>query len=188
MLKTVSASSNDHDGTIYIGINDQGDVVGYPKIDEEKIVIENRINTTITPKPFFDMNVLEIEDKSILKIIVYKGENGPYYYQNTAYMRNDTSTVPVDGNNLTRLLLNSRNLTYDQLKVNRTDLSFMYLANKLNAILNIEKVNKAILTTLGLYSGNAYNHGALLLADHGGIHQSFVDVARFKLDTNTFLK
>lgn len=187
LLKTVSAFSNYHDGTIYIGINDKGDVVGCPMINEEKIGIENTINTTITPKPFFDMNILEIEDKKILEIIIYKGDSGPYYYQNTAYMRNDTSTIPVDGSNLTRLLLNSKNLTYDQLKVDKIDLSFKYLENKLSSILNVEEVNKAILTTLGLYSDNAYNNGALLLADSGGINQSFVDIARFKLDTNTFL-
>ncbi len=187
MLKTVSAFSNYHDGTIYIGINDKGDVVGFPKINEEKIVIENTINTTITPKPFFDMNILEIEDKRILEIIVYKGDNGPYYYQNVAYMRNDTSTIPVDGSNLTRLLLNSKNLTYDQLKVNKIDLSFNYLENKLSSILNVKEVNQAILTTLGLYNDNTYNNGALLLADNGGLNQSFVDIARFKLDSNTFM-
>ena len=187
MLKTVSAFSNYHDGIIYIGINDKGGVVGIPKINEEKIVIENTINTTITPKPFFDMNILEIENKRILEIIVYKGDNGPYYYQNVAYMRNDTSTISVDGVNLTRLLLNSKNLTYDQLKVEKTDLSFKYLENKLYAILNVKEVNRAILTTLGLYSDNAYNNGALLLADNGGLNQSFVDIARFKLDSDTFL-
>ena len=63
VLKTVSAFSNYHDGTIYIGINDQGDVVGFSRVDEEKISIENSINTTITPKPFFDMNILEIDNK-----------------------------------------------------------------------------------------------------------------------------
>ncbi len=187
MLKTVSAFSNYHDGTIYIGINDKGDVVGVPKISEEKNVIENIINTSITPKPLFDLNILQIEGKEILEITVYKGEDGPYYYRNIAYMRNDTSSTPVDGVNLTRLLLNSKNLTYDQLKVNTAKLSFDYLENKLSSILNVQKVNQAILTTLGLYNDNAYNNAALLLADNGELNQSYIDIARFKMDANTFL-
>mgnify|MGYP001025852883 CR=1 FL=1 len=36
LLKTVSAFSNFHDDHIYIGINDQGKVIGLSKISEEK--------------------------------------------------------------------------------------------------------------------------------------------------------
>lgn len=187
LLKTISAFSNYHDGTIYIGVRDDGVIVGNPNIIQEKVDIENTINTTITPKPFYDLNMIEIESKSILEIVVYKGDNGPYYYQNTAYMRNDTSTIPVDGNNLTRLILRSKNLTYDQVVSNKGELSFDYLKSKLKAVLNVEEINLAILITLGLYGENAFNNAALLLSDNGKLSQSFVDIARFKLDTNTFL-
>jgi ATP-dependent DNA helicase RecG len=187
LLKTVSAFSNFQDGYIYVGINDQGEVVGLPKIHDEKMVIENSINTTITPKPFFDMNILEFDGKKTLEIKVYKGDNGPYYYHNTAYMRNDTSTVPVDGSNLTRLTLNSKNLTYDQLKVSQSNLSFNYLKEKMSSVLHITDINQAVLTTLGLMIDKSYNNGALLLSDNGILNQSYVDIARFKLDINTFL-
>lgn len=187
LLKTVSAFSNYHDGTIYIGVRDDGEIVGNPNISHERIDIENTINTTISPKPFFDLNTIEIDNKSILEIVVYKGDNGPYYYQNTAYMRNDTSTIPVDGNNLTRLILKSKNLTFDQVASNRVELSFDYLKSKLKTVLNIDEVNLAILTTLGLYGENLFNNAALLMSDNGKLSQSFVDIARFKLDTNTFL-
>lgn len=187
LLKTVSAFSNFHDGYIYIGINDQCEIVGLPRIHEEKRVIENTINSTITPKPFFDMNVLERDGKTILEIKVFKGDNGPYYYQNTAYMRNDTATFPVDGTNLTRLILNSKNLTYDQLKVSQSDLKFNYLKDKMSLVINVRDINQAVLTTLGLFGDKSYNNAALLLSDNGGVTQSFVDIARFKIDTNTFL-
>ena len=187
LLKTVSAFSNYHDGTIYIGVKDNGEIVGHINHSQERIDIENIINTTITPKPFFDLNTMEIDNKYILEIVVYKGDNGPYYYQNTAYMRNDTSTVPVDGSNLTRLVLISKNLTYDQLKVSQSNLSFNYLEQKMHSVLNITDINQAVLTTLGLFIDKTYNNCALLLSDNGSVSQSYIDIARFKLDTNTFL-
>jgi ATP-dependent DNA helicase RecG len=64
---------------------------------------------------------------------------------------------------------------------------FDYLKSKLKAVLNLDEVNLAILSTLGLYSENSFNNAALLLSDNGKLSQSFVDIARFKLDTNTFL-
>jgi len=128
-----------------------------------------------------------LKQKEILEILVYKGENGPYYYDNVAYMRNDTSTIPLDGPNLTRLVLASKNTSYDQLKVSNNDLSFNYLEEKIRSILNIQKINIDILTTLGLYKNNAFNNGALLLSDKSDISQSYIDIARFKLDANIFL-
>lgn len=133
------------------------------------------------------MNIIEIDGKSILEINVFKGDNGPYYYQNMAYMKNDTSTISVDGSNLTRLILNSKNLTYDQLKVSQVDLSFNYLKDKMSSVLYVTDINQAVLTTLGLFSDKALNNGALLLSDNGDVRQSFIDIARFKLDSNTFL-
>jgi len=187
MLKTISAYSNYHDGYIYIGVNNNGEIIGLPNIVQEKLNIENMINTTIKPTPFFEMNIIKIEQKEILEILVYKGENGPYYYDNVAYMRNDTSTIPLDGPNLTRLVLASKNTSYDQLKVSNSDLSFNYLEEKIRSILNIQKINIDILTTLGLYKNNAFNNGALLLSDKSDISQSYIDIARFKLDANIFL-
>lgn len=187
MLKTISAYSNYHDGYIYIGVNNNGEIIGLPNIVQEKLNIENMINTTIKPTPFFEMNIIKIEQKEILEILVYKGENGPYYYDNVAYMRNDTSTIPLDGPNLTRLVLASKNTSYDQLKVSNNDLSFNYLEEKIRSILNIQKINIDILTILGLYKNNAFNNGALLLSDKSDISQSYIDIARFKLDANIFL-
>ncbi|MDD3106998.1 MAG: ATP-binding protein, partial [Bacilli bacterium] len=102
-------------------------------------------------------------------------------------MRNDTSPVPVDGNNLTRLILNSKNLTYDQLKASQSNLNFSYLKEKMSSVLNVTDINQAVLTTLGLFINKTYNNAALLLSDDGGVSQSYIDIARFKLDTNTFL-
>ncbi len=187
MLKTISAYSNFHNGYIYIGVNDVGKVVGIENIVKEKSKIENIINTSITPIPFFEINILEIENKKILEIQVFKGDNGPYYYKNTAYMRNDTSTIPLDGPNLTRLVLSSKNLTFDQVKVHQTNLSFNYLKNRMKANLGLNNFNQDTLITFGLLKENAYNQAALLLADNGTLNQSYVDIARFKLDTNTFL-
>jgi ATP-dependent DNA helicase RecG len=187
LLKTVSAFSNYNDGVIYIGANDRGEVVGIPNIKESLMLIENSMNTLIMPKPIYDLDIVTIDNTSIIKMTVYKGNSGPYFYQNTAYMRNDTSTIPVDGNNLTRLVLTSQHLTYDQMVTTRNDLTFNYLENKLHEILQIQSINKEILMTLGLFQNQAYNHAALLLSDNGMMNQSFIDLAHFKLDTQIFL-
>jgi len=186
LLKTVSAFSNFNDGYIYIGVSDQGDILGFPNVHEERIKIENQLNTSITPKPFFDLSILEIDGTFILEIKVYKGEDGPYYYQNVAYMRNDTSTIPLDGPQLTRLILKSKHLTFDQLNLQETHLSFHDLHEHMRDVLQIDDMNEAVLKTLGLFNREGYNNAALLLSDTNSMPHSFVDIATFTHDTNTF--
>ena len=94
-------------------------------------------------------------------------------------MRNDTSTISVDSN-LTRLILKSKNLTYDQWGVSQTDLSFRYLKDKMSSVLNVKDINQAVLTTLGLFNSKVFTNAASLFSYNGDVNQSFIDVARFK--------
>lgn len=184
-LKTICAYANYHDGVIYIGVGDDGKTIfPIPNIDEERLRIENIINTSITPRPFF--NITKEENGQILKISVSKGKDGPYYCENKTYMRQDTSTVAVDGANLTRLILRFKNLSFDEIEIQNEDLDFEYLKSELASVLGISNISNQVFITLGLMKNGKYNNGALLLADNGEVKQSYIDIARFGLDTNSF--
>ncbi|MDD3382255.1 MAG: putative DNA binding domain-containing protein [Bacilli bacterium] len=187
LLKTISAFSNYQDGKIYIGVNDLGEVVGVEDIYILKLNVENTINDSITPRPIYKLNILEDEGKMILEIEVYKGEDGPYYYDGKAYARYDTSTVPIDGINLTRLVLKSKNLSFDQVKTEEKNLKFGFFEKYIAEKLKIKQLDEAVFKTLGLVQDGKFNNGAALLADNGQIEQSYVDIARFKLYTDEFL-
>ncbi len=187
LLKTISAFANYTNGAIYIGIADDGQIVGIKDINNLKLKIENTVNDTITPKPVYELNILSDSGVMILEISVFKGQDGPYYYKNIAYMRNDTSTIAVDGPNLTRLILKSRNLTFDQLESKHHDLQFDYLKKELIQVLKIDEISESVLITIGLMQQGKYNNGAVLLADNGNIEQSFVDIVKFKLDSEVFV-
>ncbi len=188
LLKTISAYANYRDGKIYIGVDDSGMVVGLKTIIDLKINIENSINDSITPKPQYEINTLNHSGKEILEILVFKGQDGPYYYKNKAYMRNDTSTVAVDAVNLTRLVLSCKNLSFDQLDNSSSKLEFEYLTKKLVDELKINEVNKSVLTTLGLVKNQTFNNGAVLLSDNGNLNQSYVDIAKFQYNTDIFIE
>jgi len=188
LLKTISAYANYHDGKIFIGVDDSGMVVGLKTIIDLKLDIENSINDSIIPKPRYEINTLNHSGKEILEILVFKGQDGPYYYKNKAYMRNDTSTVPVDAVNLTRLVLSCKNLSFDQLDNSNSSLKFEYLTKKLVDELKINEVNQSVLTTLGLSKNQTFNNGAVLLSDNGNLNQSYVDIAKFQYNTDIFIE
>ena len=93
-LKTVSAFSNYDGGTIFFGIDDNGDIKGLLDVKQACLDIENKINDSISPQPNY---MLEIQNNDqIIKLTIKSGLQKPYLYKSKAYKRNDTATIEVD--------------------------------------------------------------------------------------------
>lgn len=187
-LKTVSAYSNYTDGKIIFGISDDGNVVGIDNLNEERIRIENMINDSLNPVPQFHIEVENEEQKSLIILSVVKGKDTPYYYNNKAYKRSDTSTVEVDKIELRRLILKGINIGFEEMPSSTQDIEFNILESKLKEKLGIEKLNSDILKTLNLLDKDEeYNVAAELLADKNNIRFSGIDIVRFGKTINQIL-
>lgn len=187
ILKSISAFANYEGGRILIGIDEKNnEVVGIKDYIETKLRIEHKINDTIIPRPHYEINILSIDGKNILEIVVQAQLDTPYLYKGVAYQRHDTSTVPVDQSSLIELSLKGRNITYDQLESQETNLSFNVLSDKLNSVKAISNFDDDILITLGLYSNQKYNVAAELLADKNNKTLLGVDIARFGSTISVF--
>ena len=68
-------------GDIYIGVEDDGSVVGVANPDKLQLSIIDRIKNNILPTTlgFFDVVTQEIEGKPVIHIIVTRGTEKPYY-------------------------------------------------------------------------------------------------------------
>lgn len=183
-LKTVSAYSNYGSGIIYFGINDDGSIKGIDCPKVKCLDIENLINANIDPKPDY---TLQIDEKTnVITLTVQEGLDKPYFYKNKAYKRNDSSTIEVNRLELTRLVLEGQNLSYEELKTKNQDLTFHILEDKLKKVLSIQQLNDDVLKTLELYSDtNGYNNAAALLSDTN--HFSGIDIVRFGDSINIML-
>jgi len=163
-LKTVSAYASYDGGTIMFGIDDSGKTVGLDEPDMLCLKIENKINDSIRPQPEYSLSV-NSKDKTI-KLVVYPGTSKPYFYNSKVYKRNDTSTVEVDNIELKRLILEGRNMSFEELISPEQNLTFALLEQNLKDQRGIENFNLDILRTLNLYSDNTgYNNAAAILAD-----------------------
>ena len=56
-LKTVSAFSNYDGGTIFFGIDDNGDIKGLLDVKQACLDIENKINDSISPQPNYMLEI-----------------------------------------------------------------------------------------------------------------------------------
>lgn len=175
-LKTVSAFSNYGGGEIYFGIDDEGKIKGIQDVKQACLDIENKINDSIIPQPDY---ILEVDEaKNVIKLVVKQGKQKPYMYKSKTYKRNDTATIEVDVLELSRLILEGKNIRFEELRYEEQNLKFDILQKKLVDSIQIETLNQDMLKTLNLYdTGSGYNNAAGLLADNNSFPG--VDIVRF---------
>ena len=175
-LKTVSAFSNYDGGEIFFGIDDAGNIKGLSDVKQACLDIENKINDSITPQPDYTLE-LQKNDRTI-KLSVKSGMQKPYLYKSKAYKRNDTATIEVDTLELSRLILDGKNIRFEELPCDDQELTFDVLYQKLKESIQIETFNQDTLKTLNLYNNtNGYNNAAGILADSN--HFPGIDIVKF---------
>lgn len=175
-LKTVSAYANFGEGVVYFGVLDNGEPVGLSDPVDACLRIENMINDNIDPHPDFTLEVNE--QLRTVKLTVEAGDNKPYLFKGKAYKRNDTSTIPVDRYELSRLAMIGLNVSYDSTPATRQELTFEFLTKKMKSILHVETVNLDVFKTLGLYTEKqGYTVAAQLFSDENETRG--IDIAKF---------
>lgn len=183
-LKTVSAYANYNDGTIIFGVDDTGRSIQLDNLRDLVLRIENKINDSIDPIPDYSIDIDEKE--KVVTLNVLEGELKPYLYKNKAYMRRDSSSLPIDDREeMKNLILQGLQQNYEDLPSRVENLSFEVLESALKDKMQIDKLTIDILKTLGLYDDNkGYNLAAELLADENNFR--LVDIVRFGDSINEF--
>lgn len=175
-LKTVSAFSNYDGGEILFGVDDDGNIKGLFNVKQACLDIENKINDNISPQPNYTLEI-QNSDQTI-KLNVKSGLQKPYLYKSKAYKRNDTATIEVDTLEFSRLVLEGKNIRFEELPCKDQELSFKILQSNLKEKIQIETFNKDTLKTLNLYDDvNGFNNAAGLLTDKN--HFPGIDIVKF---------
>lgn len=182
-LKTVVAFANYDGGKIIFGLDDKSNIIGIENPTKFAIDLENKINDSISPQVAYE---IEIDQNNLVILNVDSGDDKPYFYKSKSYKRNDSATVEVDPQELKRLILEGKNISYDQIQSTNNDYKFSYLEGKLQEKLGIDKLNNDILKTLELIDkNNELTNAGDIFADNN--LRNMIDIVRFGDDINTIL-
>ena len=164
-------------GDIYIGIADNGAMLGVKNPDKTQLTITDRIKNNILPTTLglFDVYTEEINNQTVIHIVVSSGTEKPYYIKSFGmspagcYIRigsgvKQMDVKMIDGFYASRTRNSLRNIvsprhgghTFAQLKIYYEERGF--------------RLNDAFLHNLDLYTtGEKFNYVAYLLADTNSI-------------------
>ncbi len=95
-MKTVCAFANGNGGSVYMGVDDKGRIVGVKEGELESMLdsISQKINDTVSPKVCHEESVVDIDGKPVIRVRVASGALKPYSLKNgSVFIRKGRSTI-----------------------------------------------------------------------------------------------
>ena len=191
ICKEVIAFANTKGGTLYIGVEDNGVIVGVDDPDSVMLQVSNMIRDSIKPDitMFVGYQVYEEDGKRAVAVTVQKGTDRPYYLGSKGlkpsgvYVRNGTSTDPATDTAIRRMIKETDGDSFEMMRSLEQNLTFQTAEaqfSKRNVTFDSTKMQ-----TLGMVSQDGiYSNVALLLSDQCG---STIKAATFTgTDKTTF--
>lgn len=168
---------NTNGGNVFIGVNDNGEVVGIKgNIDLLQRTIKDRLKDNIMPSTvgLYDVVLNNQEDKKYIQIVIARGNERPYYLKgmgmtpDSCFIRVGSSIQSMSSdminsefskrtrNSLKNIVSPKQDLTFSQLKIYYEEKGF--------------KINDNFLKQLNFYAeGNKFNYVAYLLSDNNSM-------------------
>ncbi|MCK9537304.1 MAG: putative DNA binding domain-containing protein, partial [Bacilli bacterium] len=170
--KEIVAFANTNGGTIYIGIKDDGTIVGVNNPIKIMESVSSMIHDSISPDLTMLISVTKIVEDNfdIICIKVGKGINKPYYIvakglkPNGVYIRSGVTSIPSSENIIRKMIAETNVYLFENELTTQFDLTFDY-ANKyfLRKSINFNQENQQ---TLGLITKEGrYTNLGLILSD-----------------------
>ena len=172
LAKEIIAFANGAGGTLYIGVADDGNVVGIQDADALALQISNQVRDGIRPDItlFLHYNTMDIDGKDILAIQIQSGTNKPYYLAKKGlrpegvYVRQGYSSVPATETAIRQMIKETDGDSFESMRSLNQDLTFQALQQEFSKR-KVELGNPQM-KTLQLESGDGlYTNLGWLLSD-----------------------
>ena len=172
ICKEVIGFANTSGGTIYIGVEDNGNIVGVNNEDKIVLQLNNMIRDSIKPDitMFIKYEILFVNEKNIIALNIQKGTDRPYYLANKGlkpsgvYVRNGTSTDPASDTNIRKMIKETDGDSFESMRSLEQHLTFNSAKEQFNKR-NLD-FTESKMKTLGILSNDGvYSNVAFLLSD-----------------------
>lgn len=184
-LKSVSAFANTEGGSLFYGVNNEGEIVGLENVQADADFISEMIKARLDPVPEVQLIPIEHEGRTLLEVKVKAGVLTPYYYYQdgtrTAFVRVGNESVECNSQQLLSLVLKSTHMTWDSLptQVDASKHSFIILANTFREQTH-QEWNDKYLESFGLVTSDGkLTNAGLLFVDNCTVFQSRIFCTRW---------
>ncbi|MDO4488948.1 MAG: putative DNA binding domain-containing protein [Eubacteriales bacterium] len=168
IYKEVIAFANTDGGIIYLGIDNNGNLVGIENIDETYTRLTNGIRDSIHPDVTMFVRYV-LQDNKVIRIEVNEGSMKPYYLKSKGlkpsgvFVRQGASSVPASPEQIRQMIKTSDGDNFEDVRSLEQNLTFNMAKNAFERYgieFSAEKYR-----ALGMVKDDVYTNLALLLSD-----------------------
>ena len=197
IIKSVIAFLNTNDGKIYIGVKDNGDVIGLNDTDSVMKKLSTSLKNSIRPdcSQYFSILTKIIDGKYIVQLNVVKGSHRPYYLGSKGmkptgvFIRVGSTSVEAQEEKIREMIKRDDNDSYELKVCYRQDLTFDYaskifddkdisFSDNKQKTLGIRNSDE-FFTNLGLLLSDQCQHGIKCAIFEGNTKDVFKDRKEF---------
>ena len=170
--KEIIAFANSNGGKMYIGVRDDGEVLGLDEPDGTALQISNMVQDTIKPDVtmFLHYKTIEEAGKQIIEISVQRGTDRPYYIAKKGmrpegvYVRQGYSSVPASDAAIRRMIKETDGDHFETMRCLDQELTFNATEKEFQ-FHNVEFGPQQMRTLKLMNPDGLYSNLALLLSD-----------------------
>lgn len=170
--KEIIAFANCDGGKLYIGVQDDGTVIGLDDPDRVSLQISNMARDSIKPDitMFLHYETIEEDGKEIVVVDIQRGTDRPYYLAKKGmrpegvYVRQGYSSVPATDTAIRRMIKETDGDRFEAMRCLNQDLTFETAKNEFK-LRNVEFGSQQMRTLKMIDQDNLYSNLALLLSD-----------------------
>lgn len=170
--KELVAFANTEGGDLYVGIADDGTVIGVENPEDVMARLTNLVHDAVLPDlmPFIQIRPVEMEGRYVVRATVSVGTERPYYLKKEGlrpsgvYVRRGSACFPLNEVGIRNMIIETSGKSYEECRSQYQDLTFSELKKELES--RSMKAGPVQLHNLGLIGeDNLYTNLALLLSD-----------------------
>lgn len=170
--KEIIAFANCDGGKLYIGVQDDGTVVGVDSPDEVSLQISNMVRDAIKPDltMFLHYKTIVVDGKEVVAVDIQRGTDRPYYLAKKGmrpegvYVRQGYSSVPSTDTAIRRMIKETDGDRFEGMRSLNQELTFE-AARKEFELRNVEFGPQQMRTLKLIDQDNLYSNLGLLLSD-----------------------
>lgn len=172
LKKEIVAFANTNGGTIYIGVQDNGEIIGLDNVDFVMQQVSNALKDGIRPdvSMFTSIELVQEENKNIINLTVNQGTKKPYYLSDKGikpsgvYVRSGTTSAPASEDTIRMMIKMTDGDSFENNRSLIQDLTFTCL-NKEMERRNLE-FSQVQMKNLGILStDDIFTNMGLLVSD-----------------------
>lgn len=189
--KEIVAFANTKGGTIFVGVDDDGNIIGLKNANKDVESISSMIHDAIINDltAYSSIEIIKQDDKEIIAVHITSAPNKPYYLADKGlrpsgvYIRFGSTSINATDEIIRKMIADNHNISYETEISSNQKLTFKY-AKDIFQKHNID-FNKNKYKSLKMVLGEKYNNLALLLSDQNPFT---IKCAIFEGKTKTIFK